>query len=452
MRLTMSERRVLVKAFAGRYQAAGKKGRGAVLAEFVEVSGYRRAYASWLLRWHGRKVRVGDRLVVVGDASMRVRRRRPRVYDASVVVALKRLWVMLDYISGKRLAPALGPIIKALERHGELELDPAVRAKLLRISPATIDRVLAEERRRYALKSRARTKPGTLLRQQVPIRTFAEWDDARPGFVEVDLVGHDGGWDRGDFAQTLTLTDVATTWTELATARNKAQVWVFGALQQARQRLPFPLVGIDSDNGGEFINHHLVTYCREEKITFTRSRPYRKNDNCFVEQKNWSVVRRFVGYSRYDSDLACAVLSRLDAVLSDYLNFFVPSMKLMEKVREGARVHKRYDRAQTPLERVLASSDIAPEITQALRERAAALNPAALMRTIRTLQRRLGSLATAVLQDPPPSRAMDGAGLRKAGARPPAPTFPQPLEIAQTAISTPPTAPAGSKESSHAFT
>jgi hypothetical protein len=448
----MSERRVLVKAFAARYQAGGKKQRSRVLDEFVEVSGYGRAYASWLLRWHGKKVRVGQRLVVVGDATKRVKRRQGRVYDEAVVAALVRLWVLLDYVSGKRLAPALKAVVEALERHGELTLAPVVRAKLLSISPATIDRVLASEKKRYALKSRARTKPGTLLRHQVPIRTFAEWDDARPGFVEVDLVGHDGGWDRGDFIQTLTLTDIATTWTELGTARNKAQVWVFGALQAARERLPFPLVGIDSDNGGEFINHHLVAYCRDERITFTRSRPYRKNDNCFVEQKNWSVVRRFVGYARYDTDQTCALLAHLDVALSDYLNFFVPSMKLLEKVREGARVHKRYDRARTPFERVLASPDITEEIKQALRERAARLNPAALMRTIRRLQRRLDRLAAATPELPAPSRAVDRDAPAESRHPPTHPRLPTIAWKTPAGFPTRPTAPATTTETPHAFT
>ena len=452
MRLTMSERKVLVKAFAARYRVAGKKGRGGILDEFVAVSEYNRVYASWLLRWHGTKVHVGHRLVVMGDATKQVRRRRARVYDEAVVAALKRLWVMLDYISGKRLARALGPVITALERHGELELEPGVRAKLLAISPATIDRVLADEKKRYALTSRARTKPGTLLRHQVPTRTFADWDDARPGFVEVDLVGHDGGWNHGDFAQTLTLTDIATGWTELATARNKAQVWVFAALKQARQRVPFPLVGIDSDNGGEFINHHLVRYCREHSITFTRSRPYRKNDNCFVEQKNWSVVRRFVGYHRFDTAHACAVLDRLDLVLSDYQNFFQPSMKLLEKIRDGARVHKRYDRAQTPLERTLASPDVAPEIKLALRERAASLNPAALWRSIRTLQRKLHRAATNVPKNSAPARAANAQGLRKAGSptHPPA-TFPQPLQLQTNPTSILPNPPTTTQDTPHVF-
>jgi hypothetical protein len=448
----MSERRVLVKAYAVRYQRARKKGRSGVLDEFVELSGYNRSYAAWLLRWHGKKVWVGRRLVVVGEATKPAPRQRSCVYDTTVVAALTRLWELLDYVCGKRLAAALPAVIKALERHGELRLDPEVRAKLLRISPASIDRALASERKRYALKSRARTKPGTLLRHQIPLRTFAQWDDARPGFVEIDLVGHDGGEEGGEFLYTLTLTDVATTWTVLGTARNRAQVRVFEALQQARERVPFPLLGIDSDNGGEFINHHLVAYCRDHRITFTRSRPYRKNDNCFVEQKNWSVVRRFIGYARFASDEAFDTLVQLDRVLSDYLNFFMPSMKLVEKVRDGATVHKRYDTARTPLERVLASPGVDAQVKRRLRERAARLNPAELWRTISHLQAALDRFAAATTQTHPPARPMAGDGLRKAASpsHPPV-TFPQPLEIAHTAISTPPTAPPALHEDSHGF-
>ena len=393
MRLTMSDRKVLVKAFAARYRAARKKERGAILDELVAVSEYNRVYASWLLRWHGKKVHVGHRLVLIGDATKRVRRRRARIYDEAVVAALKRVWVMLDYISGKRLAPALGPVIEALERHGELELEPEVRAKLLSISPATIDRALADEKKRYALKSRARTKPGTLLRHQVPMRTFADWDDAQPGFVEVDLVGHDGGWNHGEFAQTLTLTDIATGWTELATARNKAQLWVFPALEQVRQRLPFTLLGIDSDNGAEFINHHLVRYCHEQRIVFTRSRPYRKNDNCFVEQKNSSVVRRAVGYARHDTPEELELLNELYSRLRLYTNYFQPVMKLREKTRTGSRVTKKYDKARTPYGRVLTSRDIAKPVKRTLRRDYRELNPASLGREIDRLRDRLHSVA-----------------------------------------------------------
>lgn len=385
----MGERRVLVKAFAGRYQGAGRRGRSEVLSEFVEVSGYNRSYASWLLRWHGRRVRVGERVVVVGDAVGKARRRRARVYGPEVVAVVRKLWGLLDYASGKRLAPALPALVEALERHGELVVGPEVRGKLLSISAATLDRVLAVERRKLALKGRARTKPGTLLRHQVPVRTFAEWDEEGPGFAELDLVAHDGGVARGEYIQTLDLTDVATGWTELAAVPTRAQVWVFEALKEVRARLPFPLLGIDSDNGGEFINNNLVAYCAKEQITFTRSRPYRKNDNCFVEQKNWSVVRRFVGYGRLEGAAALRTVRELYAVLRLFLNFFVPSMKLIAKQRQGSRVRKHYDTARTPYERALASATIDRAIKRALHAQYRRLNPAEMMRRIRALQHRL---------------------------------------------------------------
>lgn len=447
----MSERRVLVKAFARRYQSSGRKERSAILGEFVAVSGYDRGYASWLLRWHGRRVHLGNHLVLVGDATKRLRRERPRTYGAEVARVLRHLWELMGYVSGKRLAPGLEWLIDALERHGELILEPDVRAKLLRISPATIDRLLAPERQELALKNRARTKPGTLLRHQIPIRTFAEWDEARPGFVEVDLVGHDGGSSHGDFCHTLTLTDIATTWTELAAVRNKAQHWVFRALQSARERVPFPLAGIHSDNGGEFINHHLVTYCNNQEITFTRSRAYRKNDNCFVEERNWSVARRYIGYERHDTDEACRLLQELDLTLSSFVNFFVPSMKLTSKVRDGAVVHKRHDRAQTPFDRVLASPHIAEEIKQALRERAQQLNPAALMRTIRRMQRKLQKASSAP-PPLPPNRAMDRAAPTESWRPPHQPQLPAAAWKAPSGLPTRPTAPTNRTRSSDAST
>ena len=421
MRLTMSERRVLVKAFAAGYQAGRKKERSQILDEFVGVSGYTRLHASWLLRWHGRKVQVGRHLVVVGDATKRVRRRRPRIYNEAVVTVLKRLWVLLDYLSGKRLAPALKAVVEALECHGELTVNPEVRAKLLSISPATIDRLLANEKKRYALKSRARTKPGTLLRHQIPIRTFGEWDDARPGFVEIDLVGHDGGNVRGEFAYTLDVTDVASGWTEPIAVRNRAQVWVFDAIEEARRRLPFELVGIDSDNGGEFINRHLIRYCELQGITFTRSRPYRMNDSCFVEEKNWSVVRRFAGYARYDTDAELRCLNDLWSVVRLYGNYFLPSMKLVEKVRSGSRVTKKYDVPRTPYERLLASPHLDNDRKAALRATFETLNPAALARQIRTLQKRLTRLQAR--KNVEPAWAVD----RAAGMESQTTGFPHPL-------------------------
>ena len=220
------------------------------------------------------------------------------------------------------MAPYLAEIVPTLERLGELTLDGETRRKLIGISPATIDRMLAPARKRYQLRARSQTKPGTLLKHQIPIRTFGDWDELRPGFIEVDLVSHEGGNARGDYAYTLDATDVCTAWTETEAVRNRAEKWVFAGLEKAKARFPFDIIGIDSDNGSEFINNHLFRYCTENKITFTRSRPYRKNDNCFVEQKNYSVVRRAVGYRRYDTPCELEALNELYAVLRLFTNYF----------------------------------------------------------------------------------------------------------------------------------
>ena len=390
----MAERRVLVRGVSGRYRRSRKKEKGCILDEFVEMTGYHRSYAAWLLNQQGRKVWINRKVAVVGEVGIRRARRRRKIYGAEVKRVLIRLWKMLDYLCGKRLVGALPAAIEALERHGELKLTEQLRCKLLSISAATIDRLLAAEKRKLQLKGRSGTKPGTLLRHQIPIRTFSDWNDARPGFVEADLVAHEGGNASGDYAQTLDLTDVSTGWTELVAVRNKAQVWVFEALQQIRQRLPFPLLGLDSDNGAEFINHHLRRYCEQEEITFTRSRPYRKNDNCFVEQKNYSVVRRHAGYGRYDTQAELELLNQLYEQLRFYVNFFLPSQKLKEKIRQGSRVQKRYDRARTPYRRVLDSEQVTERCKKKLRAQYQKLNPAELERQIRRLEEDLLYRAT----------------------------------------------------------
>jgi len=385
----MAERRVLVRGVSGRYRGSSKKEKGRILDEFVEMTGYNRTYAAWLLNLQGRKLWLNRKLVVVGEVGVRSRRRRRRVYGEEVKRVLTRVWKLLDYLCGKRLVGALPETMEALERHGELKLSDELRRKLLSISAATIDRLLASEKKKLQLKGRSLTKPGTLLRQQIPIRTFADWDDARPGFVEVDLVSHEGGDASGDFAHTLDLTDVSTGWTELAAVKNRAQVWVFEALEEIRRRLPFELLGLDSDNGGEFINHHLKRYCEQEKITFTRSRPYRKNDNCFVEQKNYSVVRRHVGYGRYDSEVEVELLNQLYEQLRLYVNFFLPSQKLKEKTRRGSRVQKRYHQARTPYRRVLDSKQVPEHYKEKLRAQYQKLNPAQLHRNILRIEEAL---------------------------------------------------------------
>ncbi len=245
-----------------------------------------------------------------------------------------------------------------------------------------------------ALKSRARTKPGTLLKHRIPIRTFSDWDDLRPGFTEVDLVGHDGGDTRGEFCQTLHLTDVCTSWCEMQAVKNKAQAWVFEALKDIRERLPFGLLGLDSDNGGEFINSQLKRYCEEHKITFTRTRAYRKNDNCHVEQKNWSVIRRHVGYMRHDTEDELRTLNELYKHLRLYANFFQPVMKLKEKTRAGSRVTRKYHAPKTPYHLALESKLVDKAVKRRLKRQYEKLNPAELKRAITKLQNKLLRLAT----------------------------------------------------------
>lgn len=393
MRLTMNERKKATAVVAPRYQRAKKKEKGMILNEFIKLTGYNRSYAAHVLQIHGRKVYIDSKTVMVGDIRKKAQRKRQAFYDSAVTEALKKVWYIMDCICGKRLAPVLREVVPRLQRFKEINISAEVKAKLIKVSAPTIDRALKAERKKQTLKGRSNTKPGTLLKNQIPIRTFSEWDEGRPGFVEIDLVGHDGGDAKGEYIQTLDVTDVCTGWTETQAVRNKAQVWVFEALQDIKIRLPFKLMGIDSDNGSEFINHHLFRFCTGEKITFTRTRSYRKNDNCFVEQKNYSVVRRAVGYLRYDTEEELTILNQLYGHLRLYTNFFQPVMKLIEKTRIGSKVKKKYDRAQTPYQRVLESPRIPEENKKQLRRLYAKLNPAELKRQITKLQNRLLKLS-----------------------------------------------------------
>jgi hypothetical protein len=389
----MKERKTITKALAEQYRRAKKKQKGQILEQLVEATGYNRHYAAWVLRWHGKRVEFKPKVVLEGSARPRDRSGRKPTYAPEVLPALKKVWEMLDYPTGKRLAPILKEVVPHLVAHRELRINKSLQKQLLAMSAATIDRLLKPERQKHTIKGRATTKPGTLLKHQIPIRTFSDWDNRVPGFLEMDLVGHDGGNTHGDYCFTLDMTDVATGWTELAAVPNKAQTWVFEALQGLQRRLPFAVLGVDSDNGSEFINNHLFAYCTQQQITFTRSRPYQKNDTCYVEQKNWSIVRRFTGYSRYDTPAACSLLNDLYRLLSDYINFFLPSMKLQEKTRDGARVRKRYDTAQTPYQRILHSDKVPKTVKERLKRRYEKLNLAALHRQIRKLQRQLDKVA-----------------------------------------------------------
>lgn len=386
----MKERKRIAEATASRYRKARKKEKTSILNEFVELTGFARSYAAMVLRNQGRVVEVNRKLRVRGDlGKRRPRPGRGRTYDERTQKALIQVWRIMDFICGKRLAPVLAEIVAQLERWNELQCDATTRKKLGAMSAATIDRLLCAERRKYQLKGRAHTKPGTLLKSQIPLRTFSEWDEQSPGFLEIDLVGHDGGVIDSSHAFTLNATDVATGWTTCVALKNKAQVWTLEGVQKIAAKLPFPLLGIDSDNGSEFINDSLLSYCQKHHIAFTRSRPYRKNDSCFVEQKNYSVVRRAVGYQRCDTDEQLRLLHQLYQPLERYNNFFQPSQKLKSKERQGAHVTKKYYPACTPYQRLLDSKSISAATKQQLRQEYALLNPAQLKRQIERLQRKL---------------------------------------------------------------
>ena len=382
MELTLAERRALTKTIATRYARSDKAGKGRVLDELCATTRWHRNHARKAL-----KQALRPRIV-------KARRPRPPKYGPKVVAALIFCWATLGMPTGKRLAPMLPELVAILRRFGELDVDDDTATLLAGMSAATIDRRLAGERRKHELKGRSRTKPGSLLKSQIPVRTWADWDDAVPGFVEIDLVAHDGGNAAGEHAWTLTVTDIATGWTENRSVRNKARKWVLAALDDIARAMAFPILGVDSDNGSEFINHHLLAWCDKRQITFTRSRPGNKNDGCHVEQKNWAIVRTVVGYHRYDTEAELLLLNNIWALQSQLTNYFQPQQKLLSKVRAGAKVSKRYDRATTPHRRAEAHTKVSAEDKAILADTYTSINPAAVQRQIQALTSELLTLTT----------------------------------------------------------
>jgi len=358
-----------IEAVRWRYLKATRKEKGRILDEFTQVTGYHRKSAIRLL-CHTNQPRQGKR------------RGRPRFYGTPVVKALKIAWEATDRLCSRRLHPFLPELLKVLRQHGEKTMTAEIEDQLCRMSPSTIDRLLRPYRRLGGRRPFTTTKPGSLLKNSIPIRTFADWEEDRPGFLEADLVPHCGESSEGFYLTTLCAVDVASGWSECIGVWGKGQDRVGGAVHRVRKRLPFPLLGLDSDNGSEFINQHLYNYCKREGITFTRSRSYKKNDSCHVEQKNWSVVRRLIGYDRYNSHAALEVLNRLYDVLRLYINFFQPVMKLVSKTRHGARVHKVYDTAKTPYQRLLEAGVLTQARQQELASIYHGLNPVLLLKQI----------------------------------------------------------------------
>ncbi|MDO8570309.1 MAG: hypothetical protein Q7R97_01870 [Candidatus Daviesbacteria bacterium] len=359
-----------------RYKKANKPQRIIILDEFTKTAGYDRSHAGKLLRSRYQYV-------------TKVIRRIHRIYTKEDTETLQQVCELLGWICSKRMLPSLKLAVDELMKAGKISLSKDDRKRIIGISPATIDRLFKRYRKRPKLKGRSYTKPGTLLKNQIPIRTFSEWNENKVGFFEIDLVGHDGSLVKGDFAWTLNFVDVKSAWTEQAAVFNKAQVHVFTGIQRIRTRLPFSVLGLDSDSGAEFINDQLYRYCIQEQFTFTRGRPGKKNDNPFIEQKNDSIVRNWVGYGRFDTQPQVDILNELYELLRLYTNFFLPVMKLKKKIRIGSKIRKVHDKVTTPYRRILRAKDVSTEVKNKLRVQYKTLSLVGLKEKIDMVLKRL---------------------------------------------------------------
>jgi hypothetical protein len=367
--VTRKSIREYTQAIRNRYRKASKKEKTRILDEFTKTTGLHRKAA----------IRLLNR---VNKPQATRRQGRPRKYSNEVVGALKIAWEAGDRLCSKRLHPFLPEMVRVLRENRESNITVEVESQLCRISPSTIDRLLHPFRQQGGRRSFSTTKPGSLLKNSIPIRTFTDWEENRPGYLEADTVAHCGDSVEGFYLNTLMAVDVVSGWAEGSAVWGKSQERVGSAIHGMRRRFPFPILGLDTDNGGEFINRHLFSYCRREHITFTRSRSYKKNDNCYVEQKNGNVVRRVIGYDRYSSRQALETLNQIYYLLRLYINFFQPVMKLVSKTRHGARVHKVYDTAKTPYQRLL-DLDVLTEAKKAeLATSYSRLNPVKLLKQI----------------------------------------------------------------------
>ncbi|MFZ1097615.1 MAG: transposase family protein [Xanthobacteraceae bacterium] len=391
---------------AERYRLAKRAEKGRILDELCATTGWHRKHA----------VRALRQRETVMPGEVEASRERRRRYGATIKDALTALWEASDRVCGKRLKVMIPTLLPALERNGRLTLDGSDRARVLAISAATIDRLLGDVRVAASGGKRRRAGFYSAIRREVPIRTFNDWKSPPPGFCEVDMVAHGGTSVAGSFIQTLTMVDVATGWTECLPLVTRDGSLVVEAMKHARSLFPWLLRGVDFDNDSAFMNDVVVPWCREQKLEVTRSRAYKKNDQAFVEQKNGAVVRRLMGYGRFDGVETARVMARLYAAARLYVNFFQPSFKLKEKRREGAKVIKRYHVPSTPCQRALVYPRLAAAVKKRLREQYRTLDPVALLAEIRAAQEELGNRVD--------RRAGDARGQQRAGKE----TTPQPVQ------------------------
>ena len=379
----MAKRRELVLAMGEKYHKVSRKDKGRILDECCSITGYHRKHLTRLLR----------QLPPSVDAKVQSRQ---KIYGEAVLEALIVIWEAADRICGKRLKAVLDDYVESMEKNGHLDLAPEVRLLLQRISASTIDRILSPVRAQIKSKRKRRKPASSSIKQQVPVRTFGDWNDPDPGYFEADLVCHMGGKIGGSCVHTLTLTDINSGWTECRALLVREQTLITEAVDAIRSQLPFEMLGLDTDNDSVFLNETVITYCRNQKLEFTRSRAYRKNDQAWVEQKNGDVVRRFTGYKRFEGLEAARLLMGLYEPVRLYVNFFQPSFKLIEKIREGAKVWKRYAPPATPCNRLLSSPLLSEEVKQRLRQQRARLDPVKLLHSIRETQRALAAPETQV--------------------------------------------------------
>jgi hypothetical protein len=376
----MSSRAVLEYALAvrPRYEAARRGEKKRILDEFCETTGMHRKAVIRLLNR-----RVAPRTRRAG---------RPRRYGPEVTEALVKIWEVGDRMCGKLLVAVMPELVEGLERHGELLVPPTVRSRLVEISAASIDRLLSRHRRRLGIQPQRQRPASSGLKSEVPVRTWNEWKGAAVGSLQADLVLHCGESTEGFYLSSLCAVDVATGWTELQPVWGLGKQRVGTAVHLVRQRLPFPLRSLHTDNGSEFINHTLFNWCRQEQVSFTRGRSYRKNDQAYVEQRNWLTVRRHVGYDRLASREAYALLGQLYPLLCLQLNFFRPLRKVVAKERLGPRVLKHYDEPRTATQRLLESGSLSAGERGRLAATLQSINPAELQRRIDKLLRQVWHL------------------------------------------------------------
>jgi hypothetical protein len=391
----MTTRKELVEALRLRYRGAAVGERSKILDEFVALTGYHRKHAIRVLREEVTKTGTGPA--------------RNRLYDEAVRQALTMLWEAADRVCGKRLKALIPVLVDAMERHGHLDMDPIIRSKVLQVSAATIDRMLACARLHIDGQRKRRKGVGSAIRRSIAVRTFSDWCDPPPGFFEIDMVEHCGGPKTdGDYVHTLTMTDIATGWTECVAMRMREQMLIVGAFEQVAGELPFAMLGVDSDNDSAFMSESVFDYCKGHGLVQTRSRAYKKNDQAWVEQKNGSIVRRLVGYGRLSGVEATKALATLYASSRLYVNFFQPSFKLKSKTRDGARVHKIYFKPATPCDRLVAHASIEPATKARLKAQFESLDPVRLLRDIRGAQQTLSEIAAhGAPCGAPPARSPD---------------------------------------------